>query len=219
MKMRCSVVFLALFAASPLFAQAAKSKAAATKAPAPAPAFSLPPRASGSKDAPLVIEVFTDFECPTCKELYVRTLKQLIPEYCATGKVYLIHRDFPLPQHRFSRLASVWADAAASIGKYEEVTDALFSKQDSWVASGNVPAVVAGVLSAGDFQKVKQVVDTHQTEINAAIEEDLKIGRGLDIKETPTMRVSNHGQVVTEKQPGLIAYSVLQRYINQQLSR
>jgi protein-disulfide isomerase len=217
--MRISVIMVALLTAGSLSAQAAKPAAKSTPAAPAASAFSLPPRASGPPNAAVVIEVYSDFECPTCKELYVRTLRLLIPEYCATGKVYLIHHDFPLPQHRYSHLAAVWADAAATVGKYEEVTDAIFSKQEIWTASGNVASVVSGVLSASDFQKVKQTVETHQAEINAAIDADLKMGKALDVKETPTMRVSNHGQVITEKQPGLIAYAILKKYIDQQLSK
>src|SRR5580658_4415782 len=134
MRMRCSIVLLAL--AGSLAAQAARPAAKAAPA-APAPSistFTVPLRTAGPKDAPITIEVWTDFECPTCKMLYLNTLKPLIPEYCATGKVYLIHHDFPLPQHKYSHLAAVWADAAATIGKYEVVTEALFSKPESWVA-------------------------------------------------------------------------------------
>src|ERR1035438_4167897 len=91
MRMRLSIVLLAI--ASALSAQAAKPAAKAAPAAAPAgPTFSVPPRTAGSVDAPIVIEVWTDFECPTCKLLYMNTLKPLIPEYCATGKVYLIHQ-------------------------------------------------------------------------------------------------------------------------------
>jgi protein-disulfide isomerase len=223
--MRVFLLSFVLLASGSLFSQAAKDSAKSAKttpaktAPAaPAvPAFSLPPRASGRPDAPLVIEVFSDFECPACRELYVKTIKRMIPEYCATGKVYLIHHDFPLPQHRYSRLAAVWADAAATIGKYEQVTDALFSNQDSWVTSGKVSEVVATALGPADFQKVKQVVDTHRTEIDAAIEADFKAGSAMEVKETPTTRVTSHGKVITDKQAGQIAYSVLRTYIEQNL--
>ena len=216
--MRFSIILLAI--ASSLSAQAAKPAAKAAPAAAPAvPTFSVPPRTAGSVDAPIVIEVWTDFECPTCKLLYMNTLKPLIPEYCATGKVYLIHHDFPLPQHRYSLLAAVWADAAATIGKYEVVAEALFDKQDNWVASGNVPSVVSGALGAADFQKVKQVYDAHQAEIKAAIEQDRAAGNAMKLAETPTMRVSKRGQVITDKQPGMVAYSTLKRYLDQQLAK
>ena len=48
-------------------------------------------------------------------------------EYVASGKVYLIHRDFPLPNHAHARDAATYACASARINKYEEVCSALFS--------------------------------------------------------------------------------------------
>src|SRR5271170_750096 len=33
-----------------------------------------PTKTSGQKNAPLIMEVFTDFQCPACKQLYTTTL-------------------------------------------------------------------------------------------------------------------------------------------------
>jgi protein-disulfide isomerase len=53
-------------------------------------------RGVGSKDAPIVIEVFSDFQCRGCAEFYLQTLARVIEEYGTKGKVYLIHREYPL---------------------------------------------------------------------------------------------------------------------------
>src|SRR5437899_12092644 len=68
-------------------------------------------KAVGSKSAPIVIEVFSDFQCPACKRVYQETLRPVMDNYVATGKVYLVHRDFPLPMHNHSREAARWANA------------------------------------------------------------------------------------------------------------
>src|SRR5271166_5645726 len=81
-------------------AQTPAKKTAAAPAAKP---FSIPPRACGNKNASVVVEVYTDFECPHCAILYRETLKPMMKDYCTTGKIYFIHRDFPLPGHRFSR--------------------------------------------------------------------------------------------------------------------
>ena len=57
----------------------------------------------GSKNAPITMEVFEDFQCPACRNFYETTLKQVIDNYVNTGKVYLIHRDFPLEMHPYAR--------------------------------------------------------------------------------------------------------------------
>jgi protein-disulfide isomerase len=65
-----------------------------------------PREALGSKTAPIVVEIFSDFQCPACKTLFVTTNRQLMDNYVSTGKVYLIHRDFPLQMHAHSRVAA-----------------------------------------------------------------------------------------------------------------
>src|SRR6185437_14628805 len=62
----------------------------------------------GSPSAPIRLTVYDDYECPACGQFYEQTLRQLIDTYVADGKVYLVHRDFPLPMHEFSRQAARW---------------------------------------------------------------------------------------------------------------
>jgi protein-disulfide isomerase len=88
--------------------------------------------------AAITIELFSDFQCPACKVLHEQTLKPLIADYVDKGKVYLIYRDFPLPIHAYARQAACLACAAAHIGKYERVADALFANQDAWSKDGRV---------------------------------------------------------------------------------
>lgn len=64
----------------------------------------------GSKNAPLRLEDFTDFECPACKYLFEHTTKMVIEDYVNTGKVYLIHHDFPLSMHQYSKEAAYWGE-------------------------------------------------------------------------------------------------------------
>src|SRR5262245_20504415 len=61
-----------------------------------------PHKAFGSKNAPVVMEVFSDYQCPACKQLYKTTNQALLDNYVNTNKVYLVHRDFPLPMHAYS---------------------------------------------------------------------------------------------------------------------
>src|ERR1700674_5037961 len=104
-----------------------------------------PHKAFGSKNAPLVLEVFSDFQCPACKTLYTSTNRQLMDNYVSTGKVYLIHRDFPLPMHAHSKVAAAYARAAAHLGKSESVEQTLFQTQEKWEQSGDVDGTVAAV--------------------------------------------------------------------------
>ncbi len=54
----------------------------------------------GSPSAPIMMEVFSDFECPACKTFHDTEVPQLMRDYVSNGKVYLIYRYFPLPMHQ-----------------------------------------------------------------------------------------------------------------------
>src|SRR5579883_1721936 len=88
-------------------------------------------KALGSPTAPIIMEVFESFDCPHCKELNETTLPLVIRDFVNTGKVYLVHREFPLSgqYHPWARDAANFATAAGKLGKYEQVADALFKSQ------------------------------------------------------------------------------------------
>jgi protein-disulfide isomerase len=173
------------------------------------------PKAAGSPTAPIKIEVFSDFQCPACKNLHDLTLTPLMKDYVATGKVYLIHREFPLPTHPYSRLAAAYASAAARIGKYQEVSDRLFLFQSSWSASGNVDEAACGALSPAEAKTVRALVK--DPSIAAEIDRDLEIGRKLALHQTPTMLVQHGANVYPW--PGAVSYELLRSYLDSQLGR
>ena len=149
----------ALFAFIAVAATAQAQKRSATRPPASkasATSDEVPVKAIGSKSAPITMEVFSDYQCPSCRLLYEQTLKPLINEYVATGKVYLIHRDFPLPMHKYSTDAARWVNAGAKIGRYPEVEAALYDNQDAWSVDGNIQKFVAGALSPADFKRAEK---------------------------------------------------------------
>jgi protein-disulfide isomerase len=191
----------------------AQSKAKAASAPDPAPVKTL-----GSRHAPITIEVFSDFQCPACKALYEQTIRPLIDNYVVTGQVYLIHRDFPLEQlHRYSRVAARYANAAARLGKFERVEQALYAKQQTWAADGNVDAVVAAVLTPAEMKKVRQWVD-QPAELDQAIEKDVRLGDRIPVRSTPTVIVMHAGKTYPLP-PGGVNYSLLRQFLDELLKR
>ena len=121
---------------------------------------SMPPgKTLGVSTAPITIEVFSDYECPHCKLLYEETLRPLMRDYVAKGKVYFIHRDYPLPQHVNARPAACLANASRYVNKYEDVCAALFRQQTVWSSNGNIEAAVATVLTPAELTKVRLLAD------------------------------------------------------------
>ena len=172
-------------------------------------------KAFGSKTAPVIMEVFSDFQCPACKNLYLSTNRQLMDNYVSTGKVYLVHRDFPLSMHAHSKVAAVYARAAAQIGRGEPVEQALFENQEKWEATGDVDGAVAAVLSAADMKKVRDLVKSGTLE--PLIEKDAAQGRIHNVNQTPTTVFYAKGQ--TYPYAGQINYEFLKQFLDQLLAQ
>ena len=204
----------------------AAKKAAAAKAPE-APAVSTatvtvngitdidPAKAFGSKTAPVVVEIYSDFQCPACKQLFLNTTQKVMDNYVNTGKIFLVHRDFPLPMHAYSRVAASYSRAAAHIGKCEAVEMALFQNQEKWEANGDVKGIVAGVLSPAEMKKVQAIVDAKTLE--PMIEKDKQIGMTLPVTQTPTSVFHAKGQ--NYPYAGTLSYDVLKEFLDQLIAQ
>ncbi len=167
--------------------------------------------AAGSKSAPIIMEVFSDFQCPACKTLFMTTNRQVLDNYVSTGKVYLIHRDFPLPMHAHSQVAAQYSRAGAQIGKFEVVEQALFQSQEKWEQNGDVDGTVAAVLSPAEMAKVRALVKGGT--LNAAIQKDVALGKFYNVNQTPTTVFHAKGQ--TFPYAGVMNYEILRNFLDQ----
>src|SRR5664279_1742698 len=88
-------------------------------------------KSMGNPAAPMKMDLFDDFTCPHCKMLHEQIPPKIIADYITTGKAYLVFHEFTLtgPGHEHSRDASLYAAAAARVGKYQQVADLLFQSQ------------------------------------------------------------------------------------------
>jgi len=174
-----------------------------------------PHKAFGSKNAPIVMEVFSDYQCPSCRAFYLNTNRQLMDNYVSTGKVFLIHRDFPLPMHAYSRVAARYARAAAEIGKIEPVEQTLYENQEKWEQTGDVDGTVAAVLTAAEMNKVRALVKGGTLE--PLITKDYELGEVYRVNSTPTSVFHAKGQ--TYPYAGMMNYEILSQFLNQLLSQ
>lgn len=86
------------------------------------------PTALGRTDAPVVMIVFSDFQCPYCSKFARSTEKDLITKYVDAGVLRIEWRDFPY-LGKESVTAAYAAHAAAEQGKFWEYHDALYAEQ------------------------------------------------------------------------------------------
>lgn len=170
-------------------------------------------KAMGSPNAPIVMEVFGDFQCPACRNFFETTVKQVIDDYVHTGKVYLVHRDFPLEMHPYAMQAARLANAAAATGEFEAMERALYDHQDEWSARGNIDGVISASFTPAQFKKFQAYQAQHLVEINTSIERDRMLGVQRNVNQTPTVFVTSHGK--TEALPGGgVDYKLLKQYFD-----
>ena len=161
------------------------------------------------------MEEFSDYQCPACRTLYTTTNRLLMDNYVSTGKVYLIHRDFPLTTHAYSRVAARYARAAAEIGKIEPVEQALFQNQEKWEQTGDVDGTVAAVLTPAEMNKVRALVKGGT--LDALIDKDFTLGQMYRVSETPTTIFHFQGKTYPVK--GIMAYEMMKQFLEQLLSQ
>lgn len=211
----CAVVMLGLPAPAKcaLAGVGCKGMAPAVAAGAPAQAHY---KESGSPTAPVTVEIFSDYECPACGYFYTNVFPQFEAEFVKTGKVRVVHRDFPLPQHPYARLAARYANAAGELGHYDEVFMYLFQHQAEWVESGKVDAVVAQVLPPGTMQQVRAKVDK-DPKVDDSVNSDLALVAKEGIHQTPTIVFVHKGE--RHKVDGPPTLTILKSYVEEMLKQ
>jgi len=170
-------------------------------------------RAVGPITAKVTMDVYSDFQCPHCKILAEQTLNRVMEDYALKGRIRLVHHDFPLPMHPYARQAALLAAAADKIGKFHQVSEALFKQQDAWAASGKVDEVVDSVLTPAEAKQVRQLAK--DPAVAAVVQRDVDLGTRLNITSTPTIILTK--DLKSNRVAGSVSYPILKRYLDQLL--
>ena len=166
----------------------------------------------GSTGAPIELEVFSSFDCPHCKVAHDDFVPQLVRDYVIPGKMFIVYREFPLtgPYHPYARTAADLATAAARMGKYTQVADALWKNQAAWAANGKVWETVASVLTLPEQNKVKALAA--DPAVTGEVQRDLDEGMRSGINSTPTMFLTAKGKRVPLP-PGVPNYDLMRKIL------
>jgi protein-disulfide isomerase len=173
--------------------------------------------AFGNPAAPMMIEVFSDFQCPACKTLHDTEVPELMRDYVIPGKAYLIYRYFPLDMHPFGRKAAEVVCAAAQLGKYEAAANAAFAKQPNWSMDGKIEETVDTVLTSAEQQKLKTLLKSPA--VQSAIQHDVDEGHALPVAGTPTLLVTYRLKRYPLGGVGVLKYPLVKAYLDDLLSK
>jgi protein-disulfide isomerase len=164
--------------------------------------------------AKVTVDVYSDFQCPHCKALEEQTLERIKQEYAVTGKIRLVHHDYPLPMHAYAKQAALFAAAADRVGKFAQVSQVLFKTQDTWAANGKVEEAVDSVLTPAEAAKVRELVK--DPAVAAVVQRDIDLGNRLNITQTPTIILTKN--LKSDRVAGNVSYAILKRYLDQLLA-
>ena len=164
----------------------------------------------GNPNAPVRLEIFSDYECPSCRIFYLQTVKQIFTDYADTGKVCVIYREFPTYEH--SREAAKYARAALRVGQAQwgRVVEAFYQTLPEWSPTGDVESVVRAALEPEDFAAVRQQLE--DPSLDKIVDDEAIMGLNREVKGTPTSFITAGGK--TEKVDGAITFAGMQRRLD-----
>lgn len=138
----------------------------------------------GPASAKAVIIEYSDFQCPACGAYYpiIKNLQQTYGDKIAT-----VYRNYPLTTlHQYAQLAAQAAEAAQLQGKYWEMHDLLFQRQDSWSKGGNVKQTFTDYAKELGLDTKKFGDDIDSTTVKDRVSRDVNSGNLVAITGTPT---------------------------------
>ncbi len=170
----------------------------------------------GARDPEVVIEEFTDYQCPHCRRSH-DFLRESLPAYA--GRLRIVHRHFPLdhqcnpmipvPYHQCACLFSYYAVCAQEQGKFWEMNDWLFALP----RTNECPDEATAARAAGlDFNAFRQCLESESPKLR--VMQDLEAGRAIGLHATPTYLYDGHtvaGRLSKERLEAIMKGEVVEK--------
>jgi protein-disulfide isomerase len=155
----------------------------------------------GNPNASVVIEEFSDYQCPFCSRFAMETLPSLLQNQVASGQAMIIYYDYPIPNlHPWAAAAANAARCAGEQGalSYWAMHDQLFANVNQW-STGQADQFFrqyaeALQLDTGAFNSCLE-----SNKYMAAVDADVALGDSRGVSSTPTFFLN--GQAFVGAQP------------------
>ena len=149
---------------------------------------SLDDHVRANKDASVTLVEFGDFQCPACGA-YEPMVRQAVAG--SAQDVRFVFRHFPLTQiHQNALLAAKYAEASSIQGKFWEMHDMLYDKQQEWSSSPAAKVFFEGYAKTLGMDVVKLSSDVQSKAIEDKILAQYKEGVKLGVQGTPTFFIN-----------------------------
>lgn len=138
----------------------------------------------GAQDGKLTLVEFGDFQCPACGA-YEPLVRQVMKDNAQDLKI--VFRHFPLTQiHQNALLAAKASEAAGVQGKFWEMHDMLYDKQQEWAGGLNAHDIIVSYAKELGLNTTQFEADLGSRAIEEKIVSEYQEGIKLGVEGTPT---------------------------------
>jgi len=142
----------------------------------------------GNPDGKDIVIEFADFQCPSCAS-FAPVLKQFVDKNKDTVKFTMKY--FPLASiHKNAMNAAYAAQAASKQGKFWEMHDLLYAKQNEWAELDKVEDIFLDYSKELGMDSEKFGNDYLSKEVRDVVREDLTLALKLGLNSTPTIFIN-----------------------------
>ena len=162
----------------------------------------------GPDSAPVEIVEFADFECPACARFAILEWPYVQERLIPTGRLKWRFMDFPLRGHTSSPAAHLAAGCAAEQGRFFEMMDAIYNRQNEWVTERRPERKLRDYArQVGlDLSRYDTCVETRHAQ--PGVDADYAEGERLGVDETPTFFVNGR------EWPGILVYDQIKAIVD-----
>lgn len=141
-------------------------------------------RIKGNIEAKTTLVEYSDFQCPACAQ-YEPIIKQVLDAY--PEDLRFVYRHYPLVQiHKFALPAAEASEAANKQGKFWEMHDLLFERQNVWYKAEKPRDLFVEYAKELGLDESKFTSDLKSDDIQEKINTDMSGAVSSGITGTPT---------------------------------
>lgn len=150
----------------------------------------------GDEDADVVVQVYEDMSCPSCRRFNQDVKPQINEQYISSGDIRYEHHDWPIPVH--PRWSYEVANAARSVQDrldneaFFEYVDKMYARQQSM----SVDVITEEAENVGVENPEEVANDASASLYRPVIESDKESGTEIGVNRTPTVLVN--GEIMSE---------------------
>lgn len=165
----------------------------------------------GSPDAPVVMEEYSDFQCPYCGRFATDALRRIEEEYIATGNVRFVYYHFAFLGEESVRAAEA-SECAGEQGHVWDYLDTLFANQNGENRGAFADAYLKSFAEGLglDMLEFNRCLDTRR--YRSVVLQETQEGRRRGVTSTPTFFING------ELSAGLLPFEGYKELIDKALA-